>query len=181
MEFCTRKSRLMSGEPGALFTPDADRYQVSQILQQPLSTPFEFQMDSQQVPDTVFWHITRCNVFIFSQNSLSNFETQPNALRLFLSPNNNVGAKFTTNGAPSGIVQQNVGLELRKVETDQINGPFPQGMYTFEFEAPFDIPPRWIISVAILDLGSGPNFLRAGDIITIDMLREIVPVDFYKN
>jgi hypothetical protein len=182
MEFCNRPSRLLSGEPGALFTPDSGRFQVSQTLTQALSSPFQYQLNSQQVPDTVFWHITKCNVVFFSGfNGLSNLETQENAIRLFLNTNQNVGSKFTNNGAPSGIVQQNVGLELKKITAEQVNGPFPQAEYTLEFEAPFDIPPKWFLSLAILDLGSGPNLLRAGDSITIDTVRQIIPADFYKN
>jgi hypothetical protein len=180
-EFCTRPSRLFSGEPGALFTPDSGRFTVSDILTAPLSSPFQFQLNSNQAPDGFIWHVTKCNVSIYSPGGIANFETGPNAGRLFLNPNNNVGSNFTTNGAVSGIVPQNVGVEIRKISSDQVNGPFPQGWYTYKFDAPFDIPPKWFLSFVILDSNGGPNLLTTGSVISIDTVRQQIPRDFYKN
>ena len=51
--FCTRPSRLFSGEPDALFSQDAGRFTTGVILDSDLSSPFNFQLDTQQCPYTV--------------------------------------------------------------------------------------------------------------------------------
>lgn len=180
MTFCQRPTRLFSGEPDALFAQDADRFTTGVVLAAALSSPFHFQMDTQQCPYTVQWHLNKLRVIFYSTQGLSNIESGKNAVRLFLCPNSMVGAQFTTTQI-DGINPQNVGVEIAKTQTDQVDD-FPQGLLTFFWGAnTVDVPPGWFLRLCILDGGGGPNFLRAGDTIRIDCLRNIVPVKFMEG
>lgn len=177
MDFNTRTSRLFSGDPSALFAPDAAYYSVG-VVSGALTSPFQFQLDTDQCPYTQFWHIPKLNVMIFSPNDLIT-GLVGNQMRLYLMPNNLVGSQVvaTPGSNIAGINPNNLGVELTPIQGNLINSAAPPngGMQTYEVELPIDVPPGWFLRFVILDNGAGP-ILPADCQITMRMMREIIQI-----
>jgi hypothetical protein len=184
--FCLPASRLFSGDPSSLLAKDSSYYAVGTVLQAALSTPFVFQLDTDQCPYSVFWHISLCSIMLaVSGNQLLNLTVPATAqIRLWLMPNNLVGslASPQNTGGVSGFNPNNVGIELPKVETDLMNtvGPPQGGLVSLMVQNPFDIPPGWFLRLVILDNNGGIGVVPVGTVITLRMLRAIIPIDFTK-
>ncbi len=174
--FCTRPSRLFSGQPDVLFTQDSGLYSFSETVQNDLSSPFTFDFESEQVPSTVQWHGSRMQLTFFNPTQgLSGIESDNHGVRLYLSPPVAAGTPPFT---PPQVFNNNaVGLELLKSVKLQID-EFPAGFFKMFFKGKIEIPPQWNLKIVIQDGHAGVNFIRAGTIVTFSMFRAIVPVDF---
>lgn len=175
-EFCTRPSRLFSGEPDALFAQDSGLYSFSTIVENDISSPFTFDLEGDSVPSTVQWRGSRIQLAFFNPTQgLSGIEGDNHGVRLYLSPPASTGVPPFT---PPLVFNNNaVGLELQKQNSIEID-EFPAGFFVMFFRGFIDIPPQWNIKIVIQDGNAGVNFIRAGTKITFSMLRAIVPVKF---
>ena len=175
-KFCTRPSRLFSGNPSALFGPDAQYQSVAGPVTPTLSTPFQYQFDTNQVPDSEFWHIDKIALSIF--NPTTNIAPNTDLILLMLMPNNLVGSTTQDDsGDVSGVNPNNLGLLIPQSVTDLINGVTGGFQEIFYDGLPIELPPRWFMRVAILDDGSGLQ-LPAGTQVTLRFMQQKIPVDF---
>ena len=177
-DFCTRPSRLFSGNPSALFGPDAQYQSVAGPVTPALSTPFQYQFDTNQVPDSEFWHIDKIALSLF--NPTTNFTSlETNTILLMLMPNNLVGSTTQDDsGDVSGVNPNNLGLLIPQSVTDLINGSGAGGFQEIFYDGlPIEVPPRWFLRVAILDDGSGLQ-IPAGTQITLRFMQQKIPVNF---
>ena len=174
--FCTRPSRLFSGEPDALFAQDSALYSFSTTIENNLSSPFNFDLEGDSVPSTVQWRGSKMQLTFFNPiNGLSGIESDNHGVRIYLCPPQSAGVLPFT---PPLVFNNNaVGLELQKQKSVQID-EFPAGFFKMFFVGKIDVPPQWNIKIVIQDGNAGVNFLRAGTIVTFSMLRAIVPIDF---
>ena len=175
-KFCSRPSRLFSGEVAALFGQDAQQYSYSTILDAALSSPFSFFMDSEIAQYSQFWNITRLQLQIFAKaNGLNNWILS-HVDRFYLCPNSMVGsAPSGADGAVSGLLPQNFGVPLEKLTRQQQENTLA---FLVADPSPIIVPPGWFLRYQMFDNGGGPNFLPAGTKITVTMLRQIIPANF---
>jgi hypothetical protein len=59
-------------------------------------------------------------------------------------------------------------------------GPPQGGLVSLMVQNPFDIPPGWFLRLVILDNNGGIGVVPVGTVITLRMLRAIIPIDFTK-
>lgn len=170
-KFCSITSRLFSGDPSALFAPLSAFFSVGAIAD--LTSPFNFQFDTNQVPDSVFWHMTKISITFF--NPTSNIAPNLDLLKLMLMPTNLVGSQAQADGGGT-ININNSGLEIFRTGSDLVNG-VSSGWQSVFFDNPVDIPPKWFLRVAIYDDGSG-LVLPAGTSVLLRAVQQIVPKDF---
>jgi hypothetical protein len=180
-KFNTRSSRLFSGDPSALFAADAKRYTVGTTIQNALSTPFNFQLDTDQCPQTVFWLMQNWVLQLF--NGAANLTTglpQDSAVRILLMSNEMVGSTTQqTPGTLAGINPQNYGIDFPIDYYDTFNqsgggaGVVRITSTAFKY---FIVPPGFFVRTLILDNGFGPNQVPAGTTIQMQFLRTIVNI-----
>ena len=133
-KFCSIPSRLFSGDPTALLTPLAVMFTQGAIAD--LTTPYTFQFDTNQVPDSVFWHMTKIVVTFY--NGSNNLSANLNLLKLMMMPNNLVGS--ASQDSSGTINTQNVGIELNQENSDLINNSVNPAGYQTIFFPDCDLP-----------------------------------------
>lgn len=181
--FCTRPSRLFSGDPSALFAQDSQYFSVSEILQASLSTPFNFQLDTPQVPSSQFWHLpagVSVTIFTPSPNSVNNLSG--NQWALWLCPGSMVGSIFQdpTSGEVNGINFDNVGIQIKQEFANLMNDTNGThgGVQEIVFKGPIEVPPLWFLRFTIADIEAGANNVWIGTKITLRAQQQIVNLGF---
>jgi hypothetical protein len=173
--YCTPPSRIFGGDPSALLAQLTTFYSIGQVVT--LTTPYNFQMDTDQCPFTQFWHMSRFSFNIYSPTSAIG-ALAANQVRAFLMPNNLVGSLSSIGAGIGGFQQKNVGVELQKLISDISNDTVTTtGIQTFVFAAPIEVPPGWFIRLLILDNESGAQ-LTAGTQLAMQFARAQVPINF---
>jgi hypothetical protein len=181
--FCTRPSRLFSGDPSALFAQDSQFLNVSETTGG-LSTPFSFNLDTPQVPNTQFWHLPKVCVTLFtpSPNSVNNLSG--NQVALWLCPSGMVGSPVQDDsGEVNGVNLNNVGILIRLTASNLMNDTngTEGGLQQFFYEGPIEVPPLWFLRFVIYDIGAGTNNVWPGSIISIRAQQQIIQLGFEKS
>jgi hypothetical protein len=182
--FCTRPSRLFSGDPSALFAQDSQFLNVATTIAAGLSTPFSFNLDTPQVPNSQFWHLPKVSVVIFtpSPNDIDNLSD--NQMSLWLCPGSMQGSSVQDDsGTINGVNLNNVGIQINATLFNLLNDTtgIKGGIQEVVFEGPIEIPPLWFLRFCIYDDGSGLNVLRAGSTVSIRAQQQIIQLGFEKS
>jgi len=179
--YCSRASRLFSGDPSALFAQDSQFLNVAATLDAGLSSPFQFVLDTPQVPNTQFWHLPKVAVLIYTPapNSISNFT--PNQQALFLCPGSMVGSvPQDDSGEVNGVNISNLGVQIQQTEFNLMNDTNGThgGLLEILFDGPVEVPPLWFLRFCIFDIESGPNNLYAQSQISLRAQQQIIQLGF---
>jgi hypothetical protein len=179
--FCSRPSRLFSGDPSALFAIDSQFLKVSAILEAGLSSPFAFVLDTPQVPNSQFWHIPKISISIFTPSPNNIVNLTGNQTALWLCPPSMVGSSVQDDsGTVGGVNLNNVGIQLFKQQNNLLNNSVGTsgGISEDIYEGPIEVPPLWFLRYTIFDDESGPDVLFPGTIIDMRMMQQVIDVKF---
>lgn len=176
-KFCTRPSRLFSGDPSALFAQDSQAGNFAGPVISGLVSPFQYQFETNPAADTQQWHCVKPCLLLYCPTA----SLAPNldAIRLFICPNAFQGVIIEPDGLIANLAINQLGLELVPIGSDLSNASGGVAGYQSIFYEDFDLPPRWFIRVVIFDDGSNAtSFVPDGTLIFLRFQQQVIPINF---